>query len=361
MVNGNEINRKEKMKKGTINQCIITLTRNCNLRCKFCYAKGTGYIENDFIEYDDLKRIVDFCNDIEINDIVFSGGEPSLYPNLIDILKYIRSRKRVMSVSMSTNGIRLANYAYCKQLVDNGIKYIDISIKGKDEHECLKMAGHDCLESQLNAIRNLSGLPVILTCSMVLTNDNVYGVCDTIKRAYDCGARQFSFSFALDNQKSVESDLQYLKRHNPFPVIDAFVAQIDQLDVITEGQWWIEYTFPLCVYTREQLLLLEGRLASPCQIFNGLGITLDTKKNLIPCSMYFENAIGQYGQDFSSVDEFELWVEQESYKSTIDNLNKLPSTDCLSCELLERCNGGCPIFWKNCSFEAFKIFREQYR
>ena len=30
--------------------------------------------------------------------------------------------------------------------------------------------------------------------------------------------------------------------------------------------------------------------------------------------MYFENAIGQSGKDFSSIDEFELWVEQKSYK-----------------------------------------------
>lgn len=39
-----------------IEQCIITLTRNCNLRCGFCYAKRTGYLIDETIEYDNLKK-----------------------------------------------------------------------------------------------------------------------------------------------------------------------------------------------------------------------------------------------------------------------------------------------------------------
>lgn len=347
------------MKKGTINQCVITLTRNCNLRCKFCYAKESGYIEQDFLPYEELKKIVDFCNELEINDIVLSGGEPSLYNELITLLRYISSRNRVMSVSMSTNGIKLSNYDYCKELIENGIKYIDISLKGNSEENCSQIAGINCLESQFTAIRNLSRLPVILTCSMVLTDDNVTGFCDVIVKAHECGARQFSFSFALDNDDSDEKNLSYLLEHNPCKLIDTFITRIDKLDEITNGEWWIEYTFPLCTYSREQLIALEGRLAEPCQIFNGLGITFDTKKNLIPCSMFLSNFLGQFGTDFSSVDEFEKLTECEMYLNAIDVLKELPSDECTSCELLERCNGGCPIFWKNTSFKAFKKFLKQ--
>ncbi|EGX77543.1 hypothetical protein HMPREF9457_03805 [Dorea formicigenerans 4_6_53AFAA] len=48
------------MDKVKINQCTITLTRKCNLRCNFCYAKKTEYIENDIIDYDDLKKVIVF-------------------------------------------------------------------------------------------------------------------------------------------------------------------------------------------------------------------------------------------------------------------------------------------------------------
>ena len=81
------------MDKVRIDQCTITLTRKCNLRCNFCYAKKTEYIENDIIEYDDLKKVIDFCDEARVKYIVFTGGEPTLYPQIFDILEYIKTKK----------------------------------------------------------------------------------------------------------------------------------------------------------------------------------------------------------------------------------------------------------------------------
>lgn len=68
------------------------------------------------------------------------------------------------------------------------------------------------------------------------------------------------------------------------------MMQVEELNSITE-EWWIEYSFPLCVYTEEQLNILEGKWRSPVKIHNENGITFDTELNLIPCNMYFENKI----------------------------------------------------------------------
>jgi len=341
-----------------INQCIITITRNCNLRCSFCYAKETGYIENEIIEYEDIKKIVDFCNEAEIKIVVLTGGEPTLYPRIIDVVKYIKSRENNMLAAIATNGVQLADFNFCKELVDNGLDYIDISFKGKDGEECCEVVGRDCFSQQLKAICNLSVLPIEFTCSMVLTHYNVYTFCEAIEKAYDSGARQFSFTFVLDNEKSSASDLEYLEEHNPLILIEAFVSQIDHLNLITKGEWWVEYSFPLCVYTKQQLSLLEGRLASPCQIFKRNGITFDEKMNLLPCSMHIENKMGQFGQDFSTYKEFEKIVEENPYKNTMDSLSQLPSDNCSLCKYFESCYGGCSVFWKNCSFESLEKFKE---
>lgn len=340
-----------------IDQCTITLTRNCNLRCSFCYAKKTGYIENDKIEYKNLEKIVDFCSEAKVKYIVFTGGEPALYPDLVNILKYIRSKKHKMTVALATNGIMLKDIDYSKNLIDNGVEYIDISLKGKDKRECYETAGCDCFLQQMNAIHNLSVLPVEFTCSMVLTWDNVNTFCEAIKSAYDNGARQFSFTFVIDNEKSEERDLIYLEKNNPFTLIEAFISQIDKLNAVTKD-WWIEYSFPMCVFTEEQLLLFKGRLAAPCQIHKGNGVTFDTKMNLLPCNMHIESKMGQFGVDFLSYKEFEKLTEHSSYKCTMDSLKQLPSSYCSTCKYLESCYGGCPVIWKNCSFQAFKEFKE---
>lgn len=340
-----------------ISQCTITLTRNCNLRCSFCYAKETGYIENETIEYENLKNIIDFCDEGKVKFIVFTGGEPTLYPRFIDILKYIKNKSHKMIPTIATNGILLENLDYCKSLIDNGIGYIDISLKGKDKDDCLSTVGRDCFTQQMNAIRNLSDLPIEFTCSMVLTWDNVNNFCEAVKQAYDNGAKQFSFTFVIDNEDSIEKDLEYLEKHNPFYLIESFVSQIDKLDSITTD-WWIEYSFPMCVYTKEQLTLLKGKLAAPCQIHKRNGITFDTKMNLLPCNMYISSKMGQLGLDFSTYDEFAKKISHTSYKSIMDSLNMLPSKECALCEYLEACYGGCPVTWKNSSFEALKEFGE---
>lgn len=347
------------MPKMNINQCTVTLTRKCNLRCNFCYAKKTEYMETATLEYENLKRIIDFCDETKVKFIVFTGGEPTLYPYLLDALHYIKSKENKVLPTIATNGIKLENLEFCKSLIDNGIGYIDISLKGKDSKECYAIVGRDCYQQQLNAIRNLSSLPIEFTCSIVITEDNVHSLCETVRNACENGAKQFSFTFIIDNEKSDLTDEVYLNEHSPFALIEAFLSHVDELNAITE-EWWIEYSFPICVYTEEQLNLLEGKLAAPCQIHIENGITFDTNMNLIPCNMHFKNKMGKLGVDFSSYEEFEEVTEKPVYRSTIDRLKQYPSDNCKLCEHLDACYGGCPVIWKNYSYKALMKSKHKY-
>lgn len=348
-----------KLHKMNISQCTVTLTRTCNLRCAFCYAKRAEYSETDTIKYDDLKRIVDFCNEANVKYIIFSGGEPTLYPHILDILEYIKIRKYKMQPTIATNGIMLKDIDFCKNIIEKGMSYIDISLKGKNSTECCEIVGSDCFFQQSAAIRNLSSLPIDFTCSMVLTHDNVFSLCDTVNNAIENGAKQFSFTFLIDNEKTKDPEEVYLQKTNPFALIDAFCSQIDKLNSITK-EWWIEYSFPMCAFTSEQLAVLDGRLAYPCQIHTESGIIFDTNLNLIPCSMYIENRIGKFGVDFSSYKEFEKIAQESIYRSTIDGLKQYPSDNCKSCEHLDFCYGGCPVLWKNYSYDAFIKCKKEY-
>ena len=341
-----------------LNQCIVTITRNCNLRCEFCYAKKTGYNALEYVEYNRLKQVIDFCSDAKVKYVALTGGEPLLYPELVDLLLYIGSRTHKMISTIATNGILMDSYELCKRLLDCGLGYVDVSLKGKDSQEWLNVTGVDGVKRQLEAISNLASLNADFTCSMVITHNNVNTYCETVKNAYDSGARNFSFTFVIDNENFDIKDLQYLELNDPLLLVDTFLEQIDRLNQITKGEWWIEYSFPLCVYTEEQLSKLEGRLAAPCHVFYGYSLTLDAKLNVIPCSMFIDDLMGKFGLDFSSAAEFLRFKEQKSYVSTMASLGRLPSGDCTFCQYKEACLGGCPWFWKHCSFEAFKEFKK---
>ena len=341
---------------GMIKQCSIVLTRGCNLRCDFCYVKNAGYAADDRIKYEDLVKIVDFCCEAKVKFIFFTGGEPLTYPRLPEILRYIKTRPHPITTAVATNGVLLENRELCETLIDSGVGYIDVSMKGKNPREWREMTGYDGFDAQCRGIRNLASLPIDFTCSMVITPESVHSFREAVQTARDNGAKQFSFTFVIDNDDAEDKDLRYLEKHDPVKMIGDFVSQIDALNAITDD-WWVEYSFPLCMYTAEQLELLRGRLATPCQIHLKNAVTFNTKMELLPCDMYIDRPTGKFGRDFTSYREFLQLSESPDYNKTMDTIRRLPSDECAACVHFERCRGGCPVLWKNYSFAALKSYK----
>lgn len=69
----------------------LELTSKCNLRCLHCYAEaGTG-IKNDNLSIDDHKRIIKQAHHLGWKSIQFTGGEATLYPDLMELLGYAKA------------------------------------------------------------------------------------------------------------------------------------------------------------------------------------------------------------------------------------------------------------------------------
>lgn len=334
-----------------LKQCTVVLTRGCNLRCDFCFKKEGGYRAHDRLSYDEVRRIVDLCGEANVKYMFFTGGEPLTYPHILDILRYVNEEYPSITPTIATNGVLLEDLGLCQKLIDSGLRYLDISIKGVDTEGWKRATGVDGYAKQLRAISNLASTQLEFTCSMVVTQENVMGICGAVQAAYDSGARQFSFTFFIDNIESEKKDREYLEEHDPFALIESFISQVERLNAITDD-WWVEYSFPICVYTKRQLELLEGKLAGPCQIHLQNAITVDTKMKLLPCDMYIDSSLGHLGRDFSSYAELESLMDGVEYQAVVDGIRKWPSGECSCCEHLHQCYGGCPVLWKNYSFEA---------
>ena len=139
-----------------------------------------------------------------------------------------------------------------------------------------------------------------------------------------------------------------------------FLANVKELNSITED-WWIEYSLPMCAYTERQLSLLEDKFACPCQIHKGNGMTLDTKMNAIPCNMFFDLSLGKFNKDFTSLDSYQHMIQTRlQQEGGFLEVKQMPSLNCKTCQYWERCMGGCPVTWKNYSFDALMKFKATY-
>ncbi|MEY8532601.1 radical SAM protein [Blautia pseudococcoides] len=83
--------------------CGILLTENCNARCKMC-CDSRGHVRGKTLSKEELTLILENIKECKsINVIGITGGEPMLYPDLIEyIFNYNYGRK--MDFTIKTNG-----------------------------------------------------------------------------------------------------------------------------------------------------------------------------------------------------------------------------------------------------------------
>ena len=114
----------------------IRPTTYCNLKCKFCSTSaGVHPVEyevelNYLIEW--VKHVIKLkeCDEIEAN--IDSVGEPSTYPNLIELIEGLKKIPEIKLISMQTNGTLLTKEKII-ELEKAGLNRINLSIHSLNE------------------------------------------------------------------------------------------------------------------------------------------------------------------------------------------------------------------------------------
>ncbi|MBU7315048.1 radical SAM protein [Paenibacillus oleatilyticus] len=100
----------------------IRILEACNAKCKMCRFAGSTDIYR--LPLEKLKQLAAELAELDTEEIRFTGGEPTLYEDLMEAIRFIRSLG--LRVSTITNGSRLKHYA--AELVDAGITGIVCSL-----------------------------------------------------------------------------------------------------------------------------------------------------------------------------------------------------------------------------------------
>jgi radical SAM protein with 4Fe4S-binding SPASM domain len=82
----------------------IRVTKACNLRCLHCYSIS-GKKLKDELSLEEIKKVIDQAKELGAIRIFFTGGEPFIRPDILEILKYTDEQKFAMYIS--TNGTLL--------------------------------------------------------------------------------------------------------------------------------------------------------------------------------------------------------------------------------------------------------------
>lgn len=124
----------------------ISLTPACNLHCIYCHAEGEKDPEAP-LSLEEITEIMRVAAKFDIRSIKFTGGEPCLREDLVDIVKAVPYG---VECSMTTNGTLLADIA--QDLADAGLSRVNVSLDSLDRETYKKITGSDCLDEVMAGI-----------------------------------------------------------------------------------------------------------------------------------------------------------------------------------------------------------------
>lgn len=146
-----------------INYLRISVTDRCNLRCCYCMPEGVQDVGmKNILTFEEIWEIVRTGVSLGITHIRITGGEPLVRKGCVNLIRGIREIPGVETITMTTNGVLLGNYA--KQLKEAGVDGVNISLDTLDPEEFFKITGKRELQEVLEGIRaaKTAGLPVKL-------------------------------------------------------------------------------------------------------------------------------------------------------------------------------------------------------
>ena len=105
----------------------ISLTDACNLRCVYCMPEDMRFKPRaELLQDDEILAIVRAAAELGTTKIRLTGGEPTIRPGVVELVRSIATVPGIAKVAMTTNGLLLADLA--EPLAQAGLQALNVSI-----------------------------------------------------------------------------------------------------------------------------------------------------------------------------------------------------------------------------------------
>lgn len=184
-----------------LQRCELILTSRCNFKCPYCRGIRKDYDKE--LTFEEAKHIVDIWTDNKLHNIRFSGGEPTVWKKLPELVSYTKERG-VEHIAISTNGSQ--SFAYYKKLIDLGVNDFSISLDACCADYGDKMAGgipgiFDKIKDNIEKISKLTYVSV----GVVITEETIDTVKDVVEFAHNLGVKDIRIIPSAQYNKMLET------------------------------------------------------------------------------------------------------------------------------------------------------------
>ena len=169
----------------------LALTYRCNNDCTHCYnARSRAPQEMTTAEW---KQILDQLWKIGIPHVVFTGGEPTLRPDLPELIAHAERNGQI--TGLNTNGRRLKDPAFVQALVDAGLDHVQITLESHDEAIHDQLVAHPgAWRETVAGLRNALASRLFVMTNTTLLRENSPHLPETMRFLADLGVPTVGFN-----------------------------------------------------------------------------------------------------------------------------------------------------------------------
>ncbi|MGY8757452.1 MAG: GTP 3',8-cyclase MoaA, partial [Phycisphaerales bacterium] len=105
----------------------LSVTDRCNFRCVYCMEPDVKYMpKQQLLSLDEYIKIVEIAMSLGITKLRITGGEPTLYPKLLELITAV-SAMGIVDLALTTNGSTL-NRTMAEQWKNAGLHRVTVSL-----------------------------------------------------------------------------------------------------------------------------------------------------------------------------------------------------------------------------------------
>jgi radical SAM protein with 4Fe4S-binding SPASM domain len=307
----------------------IEVTYKCPLACVHC-SSNAGIENTNEMSYNNCRHIVTEAKDMGVSEIAFSGGEPLIWPNIIEIVHY-----------SSTLGINTT--IYTSGYIDNapnmifalnkaGLKRAVFSLYSSIEQDHNRITRiFDSFQRTLNSIDICYNNDIIPEVHFVALSGNYHCIADVVKLVEKHGVKRTSIlRFVPQGRGVLLANNGVLSHAQNLELQKTIISLRNAGHDIRTGSplnvLWLNRE-PKCLAGQDRLIIAPDLSIYPCDAF----------KQIKAIDIIGTNA-------YSTLDGFSLfecWQRSNYLNEVRAAINAKPTDPCASCEVYFKCKAGC--------------------
>ena len=302
----------------------MALTFKCQNDCVHCYAGGPH--ETAELNTNQWKEVIDRLNHIGIFILTFTGGEPTLRPDLPELLHYAQNKGMV--TGLITNGRKLKDKEYVKILEKAGLDFVQVTLEShKPKIHDLMTAAKGSWKETVAGIKNAARSQIYVTTNTTLSKYNAPDFLKTIDYIKKLNVAAFGCNSLIYSGKANAISQEFAL---PFEALNELLPKIrDKAQQLNLKFLWYTPT-QYCRFNPVQLGL--GIKSCTAAMIN---MCVGPNGDVYPCQSYFES-LGNILVD--------KWEQIWNHPLAVNIRNReYVEPKCKDCPQLQVCGGGCPL------------------